>query len=143
MIKNKTCGFLYWDMNERLCLEEIGELGGIEKIVLHYKWYLHINEDELRRDYLILQIEHEHGITKFGFRPVRLRDEAAVREYLLGFLKRILRKKSIKRNSAFNVNPGDLTFPGNNINCLITHATKAVLYPPQDIHHPQPAVAKL
>ena len=84
-------------MNERLCLEEIGELGGIEKIVLHYKWYLHINEDELRRDYLILQIEHEHGITKFGFRPVRLRDEAAVKEYLLGFLKKILRKRSIKR----------------------------------------------
>jgi len=88
--------FVYWDMNERLCLEEIGELGGIEKIVLHYKWYLHINEDELRRDYLILQIEHEHGVVEFGFRPVRLRD-AAVKEYLLGFLKKILRKRSIKR----------------------------------------------
>jgi len=43
-----------------------------------------------------LQIEHEHGVVEFGFRPVRLRD-AAVKEYLLGFLKKILRKRSIKR----------------------------------------------
>ncbi len=84
-------------MNAKLCLKEIGKLGGIEKIVLHYKWYLHMNEKERARDYLILRIEHEHGVVEFGFRPTRLRDETAVREYLLGFLKKTLQKRSIKR----------------------------------------------
>jgi len=83
-------------MNVR-CLKEIRELSGIEKIVLHYKWYLHINEKGLRRDYLILQIEHEYGIVEFGFRPIRLYDKSAIREYLLDFLKKIMQEKSIRR----------------------------------------------